>query len=83
MQAGLLARVGVDVADIDDDTSYNRTSQWDSLAQVRLAMALEEGFGIQFEFDEFAEITAMAAIRKVLMRYGIGACAEAAGCPCG
>ena len=72
--------LGVDPASINDETSYDRTSQWDSLAHVRLASALEEGFGIEFELDDFAEITSVPAIRTVLIRYGVGACSEACAC---
>jgi acyl carrier protein len=65
--------LGISPAEINDQTSYSRTPQWDSLAHVRLASALEEAFAVQFELDEFAEIVSLPAIRRTLIRHGAGA----------
>jgi len=76
--------LGVQATDINDETGYGQTTQWDSLAHVRLASGLEEGFSIQLKLDEFAEIITVAAIRQVLIRHGVGPCAKTAeSCSCG
>jgi acyl carrier protein len=41
---------------LDSDTSRDHIAGWDSLAQVKLMLAVEEAFGIQFSENETASI---------------------------
>jgi acyl carrier protein len=42
--------------DISDELSPRNLPAWDSLAQVKLLLALEEEFGVQFTTAEAAEL---------------------------
>ena len=48
--------------DINDDTAYNVTRNWDSVTHLEITSALEDEFGIEFDIDE---ITAMENVAKI------------------
>lgn len=48
---------------ITDDTSAEDIEDWDSLAQVRLTVAIEKKFGIKFNFGE---LTALHNVGEML-----------------
>lgn len=45
--------LNVDVEKIDDSTSMDNISGWDSANQINIILALEEEFSISFEVSEF------------------------------
>ena len=51
---------------ITPDTSYETLKGWDSMAQVKLIMALEEEFGIKLSTDEVVEATKLGVTGLVL-----------------
>lgn len=52
---------------ITDDTSAEDIEDWDSLAQVRLTVAIEKTFGIKFNFGE---LTALHNVGEMLELIG-------------
>ncbi len=46
--------------------SRTNFAAWDSLAHVKLIIALEEEFGAKFTIDQVANIKSVAEIRQVL-----------------
>ncbi len=56
---------------ITAQTSPADTPAWDSFAQVKLVIALEEEFGITFDVDELAEIGTAGDFETALKRRGI------------
>jgi acyl carrier protein len=61
-----------DSLQVTDETSYETLPAWDSLAQVRLIVALEEEFGVKFTTDEVLEATSVEGIKSVLSAKGVG-----------
>lgn len=65
-----LRQVFVDVFGIDgtasDDASSYTVEGWDSIAHLRLVLALEGEFGIQFQAEEIPELVSFRAIRQRL-----------------
>jgi acyl carrier protein len=55
---------------ITPETSYETLKGWDSMAQVKLIMALEEEFGIKLSTDEVVEAASVEAIEAILNRDG-------------
>jgi len=53
---------------IDDSFGLNSIPAWDSVGQLNVIMALESEFGVEFEADEFGDLTTVAAIRSRLAR---------------
>lgn len=41
---------------INDETNVDDIEDWDSLAQVRLTVAIEKKFGIKFDFGELTTL---------------------------
>ncbi len=67
-----------DVFDDDSLVVTNEVSQqsfpsWDSFHQVKLAIAIEEEFGVKLSTDEVVTATSVAAIKAGLLRKGVSA----------
>lgn len=45
-----------DELEINDETNADDIEDWDSLAQVRLTVAIEKKFGIKFDFGELTSL---------------------------
>lgn len=58
--------LGVPAADITPGLEYNSIPEWDSVAHITLASALEEAFGIQFGDDEIGQMNTVAKIQSVV-----------------
>ena len=52
---------------IKDETNADDIEDWDSLAQVRLTVAIEKKFGIKFDFGE---LTALHNVGEMLELIG-------------
>ncbi len=53
-------------AEIEDDAAIGRLNNWDSLAHMRLIMALEEHMGIQLAPDVVVAISDLSDIASIL-----------------
>jgi acyl carrier protein len=60
-----------DQLQITDATSPENTEEWDSLAQVKLIVALEEEFKIKFTTDEVASLSTVGEFKEALAEKGI------------
>ena len=56
---------------VTDDSTPADTPGWDSFAQVKLTLAMEEEFGITFTLDEVAELACAGDFVKALRNRGI------------
>ena len=52
---------------IDATTSASDIVDWDSLAQIRLLMAMEESFEIQFSLDEVEDLQNVGEIVELIL----------------
>jgi acyl carrier protein len=52
-------------------TASSNVEDWDSVAQVKLVLALEERFGVQFTTEEVAGIPSVQRFLKALETRGI------------
>lgn len=53
---------------VTDELSMDGCPEWDSLAHMGLIVALEESFGLDFDFGEIVKMRSVRAIREVLTR---------------
>lgn len=60
------AMLDLDIDSIDDRTSTDTVSQWDSVRHMNLVIALEESFGISIPDDEVATLTSYPIIRATI-----------------
>jgi acyl carrier protein len=57
----------LDVPDLEiDGLSRTNIPAWDSLAHVKLIIAIEEEFDVKFTIDQVANIGSVAEIRELL-----------------
>jgi acyl carrier protein len=56
---------------VTEDSTPANTPGWDSFAQVKLTLAMEEEFGITFTLDEVAGITRAGDFVRVLESRGV------------
>jgi len=50
---GVMASVlGLDISEINYNTSTDTVEKWDSLKSINLVMALEEEFGVKFDEED-------------------------------
>ncbi|MBU3597329.1 acyl carrier protein [Polynucleobacter bastaniensis] len=61
----------VDISTINDDTSVDTVSKWDSLKHLNLVLALEEAFKIALTEEQTVEILSYPLIKSVLIEHGI------------
>ena len=52
---------------ISGSTSASDISDWDSLAQIRLLMAMEQTFEIQFSLDEVEDLQNVGEIVELIL----------------
>jgi acyl carrier protein len=74
------ARISGIFQDIFDDPALQVTPEtgpadiadWDSVAQLKLVLAMEESFGVQLAMEEMASLANVGDFLKILRKHGIG-----------
>jgi acyl carrier protein len=61
----------IDAAQVSDETSPDNTPQWDSLATVKLAVAISGAFSIKLSNAEVVAMRNFGLIRTILQRKGV------------
>ena len=65
--------------EIDDNTSPDTLSKWDSLGHLNLVLSLEAEFGISLLPEEAMEMLSVKLIRLILEERGISKAVEVSG----
>lgn len=60
----------IPLAEISEDLAFKDAETWDSLRHMELIGALEQGFSIEFTFDEIISLQRVVDIRHVLEKKG-------------
>lgn len=63
--------LGVDIKELNDDSSPDTISSWDSFNGLMLISKLEKNFNIKFTIKEVASFTKLKDFKEALKRYGI------------
>ncbi len=61
----------IDVSTIDDSTSVDTVSAWDSLNHLNLVLALEHEFNITFSVEQTVQILNYPLIKAILGEHGV------------
>ena len=59
----------VPVDDLDEKATSNTVENWDSLNHMKLVLALEEEFGIQFKEQDALDLQSFKLIKLILSGY--------------
>jgi acyl carrier protein len=52
--------------ELTDDLTREECPEWDSLAHVKLILALQEEYGIQFSFDQVANVKSVRELKQII-----------------
>lgn len=63
---------GISVVNIDENSSMDTISQWDSIKHLNLVLAIESTFNISLTEEQSLEILSYPLIKIVLAEHGIG-----------
>ena len=56
---------------VKDELEMSQVESWDSLQHMNLVASLEQGFGIDFTFDEIILMQSVGEIKRVLRGKGV------------
>ena len=59
----------ISIQEINDKSSKDTITSWDSLKHMNLVLSLEEEFEVEFSESEIPEITNYRAIKEVILSY--------------
>ncbi len=57
-----------DALNITTNTSQKEVEEWDSVAQVKLVLSIEEEFGIRFQMEEVSALKTVGGFIEVIER---------------
>ena len=57
--------------DVTDDTAYDKTKNWDSVAHMALIAALDSNFDTMLDTDDVLDMSTYRKAREILTRYGV------------
>jgi acyl carrier protein len=52
------------------ETSQENTPSWDSLAQLRMILEIEQNLGIRFQSQDIARLTSVVALNEAISTLG-------------
>ena len=61
----------VDPSTLNGDSSPENTENWDSLANMRLVAAIEEGFNVRLSTGDMMKMRTIDIVRTVLKQKGV------------
>ena len=68
----LVARVlSISVEKLNDESSPNNISSWDSFNGLMVVSELEKNFNVKFTMDEVVSVTKFKEIKEALKRHGV------------
>lgn len=56
---------------LSDSTTVKDIPEWDSFAHVKLMIAFEEAFNVNFTTDEVVTISSVGALKRALLEKGV------------
>lgn len=59
--------LGVDPAQLNEDSNAQNTPKWDSLRHIEVVFAMENAFHVRFTMPEISGLRKLGDIRKLLM----------------
>lgn len=59
----------ISVDSISEETSMSSVKSWDSINQMKLIVALEEEFGVEFEDDQILQLSSFNAIKDIISKF--------------
>ena len=62
----------VPVTNISDDDSAEMVENWDSLATIRIALAIEAELGVSLSTEDILTLNSVRAVQAIVKKHGAG-----------
>jgi len=62
---------GIDVSEINNESSVDTIEKWDSLNHLNLVLALEEEFNVSVTEEQIVEMLSFPLVKAVLLEHGL------------
>ena len=69
LRTAFATALGIDMANVSDDLSYNSIPEWDSVAHMALIAEVEKAFGIMLDTDDVIDLSSVAKAREIVAKY--------------
>jgi acyl carrier protein len=63
--------LGLDVAAVHDELTYQGVPEWDSVAHMSLIARLEDAYGVLLATDDIIDLSSVGKARTILAKYGV------------
>jgi acyl carrier protein len=63
--------LGVDPANLNDESNAQNTPKWDSLRHIEVVFAIENAFHVRFTMPEIAGLRKLGDIRQLLIQKNV------------
>jgi acyl carrier protein len=63
--------LGVDPAELSDESNAQNTPKWDSLRHIEVVFAIENAFHVRFTMPEIAGLRKLGDIRQLLLQKNV------------
>jgi acyl carrier protein len=67
----IASTLSIPLVSVTDQLAMADVESWDSLQHMNLIAALEQGFGLEFTFEEIVTMKSVAEIKRVLRSKGV------------
>lgn len=71
LQQVFASALGIELAVVTDELSYNSIPQWDSTAHMILIAELENQFNLMLDTDDIIDMSSVAKSREILSRHNV------------
>lgn len=65
--------LGISSEELNDDTSPDNTSKWDSMRSMELVAIIEDTFGVELSTKEIMKMRSIGIVKEVLRSKGVEA----------
>ncbi len=63
--------LGVELALVVDDLTYNTIAEWDSTAHMILVAQIEDNFDVMLDTDDIIDMSSFAKAKEILAKYEV------------
>lgn len=68
VQSIIAKALRIDPTQVTDQLAMAGNPSWDSMKHMEIVVGIEEAYGVQFEFEEIAEMLSVGGIRATLAK---------------
>lgn len=63
--------LGIEISQVTEELTYNRISEWDSIAHMTLISEIDDQFDTMLDTDDVLDMSTFAKAKEILTKYDI------------